>query len=171
MQTKIGTYFKNEFVQDLNEYKLFRKTKTKWLQKDRFPHEIFSNNTVIKLKRFQKVAWVQTPHRLCQWKFKLWVGKFAWGVKAKHCLALSTNFWKQKVCWHHPAIFYLITSSKLSLQLFELSLKVKVMGLNPSYLLKSFLLYKQFQIQWCWYQKTAEKLHAVQLYTKPILFY
>ena len=28
------------------------------------------------------------------WKFKLWVGKFAWGVKAKHCWA--TNFWKQK---------------------------------------------------------------------------
>ena len=24
------------------------------------------------------------------------MGKFAWGVKAKHCWALSTNFWKQK---------------------------------------------------------------------------
>ena len=111
-QTLTFSYFKNEFVQDLNEYKLFRKTKTKWLQKDRFQHEIFSNNTVIKLKRFQKVAWVQTPRRLCQWKFKLWAGKFAWGVKAKHCWALSTNFWKQKVCWHQPAMFCLITSSK-----------------------------------------------------------
>ena len=37
-------------------------------------------------------------------------------VKMKHCLALSTNFWKEKVCWHHPAIFCLITSSKLSRQ-------------------------------------------------------
>ena len=27
-----------------------------------------------------------------QWKFKLWAGKFAWGVKAKHCWAQSTNF-------------------------------------------------------------------------------
>ena len=29
IQTKIGTYFKNKFVHDLNEYKLFRKTKKK----------------------------------------------------------------------------------------------------------------------------------------------
>ena len=28
--------------------------------------------------------------------------------------ALSTNFWMQKVCWHHTAMFCLITSSKLS---------------------------------------------------------
>ena len=45
-----------------------------------------------------------------------WVGKFAWGVKTKHCWVLSTNFWKQKVCWHHPAMFCLITSSKISCQ-------------------------------------------------------
>ena len=34
--------------------------------------------------------------------------------KGKTLLGLSTNFWKQKVCWHHPAMFCLITSSKLS---------------------------------------------------------
>ena len=45
-----------------------------------------------------------------------WAGKFAWGVLAKHCWALSTNVWKQKVCWHQPAMFCLITSSKLSHQ-------------------------------------------------------
>ena len=49
-----------------------------------------------------------------QWKFKLMAGKFAWGVKAKHCLSLTTNFWKQKVWWHNPVMFCLITSSKLS---------------------------------------------------------
>ena len=27
-----------------------------------------------------------------QWKFKLWAGKFAWGVKVKYCWALSTTF-------------------------------------------------------------------------------
>ena len=43
-----------------------------------------------------------------QWKFKLWVGTFAWGVKAKHCWELSGNFCKQKVCWHHPALFTLL---------------------------------------------------------------
>ena len=73
-------------------------------------------------------------------EFKLWEEKFAWCVKAKHCWALSTNVWKQKVCWHHPAMFCLITSSKLSCQWFEFSLKVKAMGWNPGYLLKSFLL-------------------------------
>ena len=29
------------------------------------------------------------------------------------------GFWKQKVCWHYPAMFCLITSSKLSGQQFE----------------------------------------------------
>jgi hypothetical protein len=35
----------------------------------------------------------------------------------------------------------LITLTKLSCPEFEFSLKVKVMGLNPGYLFKSFLLY------------------------------
>ena len=35
-------------------------------------------------------------------KIQIMGQRFAWGVKAKHCWALSTNFWKQKVCWHHP---------------------------------------------------------------------
>ena len=39
---------------------------------------------------------MQSHHLHLQWKFKLWPGKFAWGVKAKHCWELSTNFWKQK---------------------------------------------------------------------------
>ena len=47
-------------------------------------------------------------------KIQIMAGKFAWGVKAKHCWPLSKNFWKQKNCWHHPAMFCLITSSKLS---------------------------------------------------------
>ena len=44
------------------------------------------------------------------------------------------------------AMFYLITSSKLPRQHFEFSLKVKVIGSNPGYLLKSFLLY----LPWVW---------------------
>ena len=42
--------------------------------------------------------------------------KSAWVVKEKHCWAFSTNFWKEKVCWHHPAIFCLVISSKISHQ-------------------------------------------------------
>ena len=49
--------------------------------------------------------------------------------------------------WYFPnlkkktfTMFCHYTSSKFSLSLFEFSLKVKVMGLNPGYFLKSFLL-------------------------------
>ena len=42
--------------------------------------------------------------------------KITLGVKAIHCWTLSTHFWKQKVCWHHPAMFCLTTSNKLSRQ-------------------------------------------------------
>ena len=59
-------------------------------------------------KIFWKVAWIQSHHVHLQWKFKLWAGKFAWCVKAKHCWGLSTNFWKQKSRWHHPAMLCLV---------------------------------------------------------------
>ena len=55
-------------------------------------------------------------------------GKVCLRCKAKHCWALSTNFWKKKVCWHHPAIFCLITSSKLFPD--NLNFHFTVMGLN-----------------------------------------
>ena len=64
-------------------------------------------------KRFEKIACIRSHHLHLQWKFKLWAGKFAWGVKAKHCWALSTNFLFSKVCCQHPAMFCLYTSSKL----------------------------------------------------------
>ena len=70
------------------------------------------NRLILFLKSFKvgkilKVAWIQSHH--LQWKFKLWARKFAWGGKAKYCRVLSTKFWKQKVCWHHPAMLCLLT--------------------------------------------------------------
>ena len=56
-----------------------------------------------KQRRFQKVAWIQSYHLHFQWKLKLWAGKFAWGVKVKHCWVLSTN-----------KMFCIYVSSKLS---------------------------------------------------------
>ena len=47
-----------------------------------------------KVKKNLKIAWIRSHH--LQWKFRLWTGTIAWGVKAKHCWALSTHFWKQK---------------------------------------------------------------------------
>ena len=72
--------------------------------------------TWVKYKAFSKIVWIWSHHLHIHWKFKFWAGKFAWGVKANYCWALSTNFWKQKVCWHHPVMFCIITSSKLSCQ-------------------------------------------------------
>ena len=93
---------------------------------------------IVMRKRFKKIAWIQSHH--LQWKFKLLPGKFTWANKAKHCWVMSTNFFFSKVCWQCPAMFCLHTSSLLSHPWFEFSLKVKVMGSNPGYLLKSFLI-------------------------------
>ena len=46
----------------------------------------------------------------------------------------------KKQTFTQPAMLSLIMSSKLSSQLFEFLLKVKVMESNAGYLLKSFLL-------------------------------
>ena len=70
---------------------------------------------------FKKIAWILSHYLHSQWKFKLWPGKFAWVNKVKHCLALST-------------MLCLITSSKLSFQYFECSLKVKAIFLNIFYI-------------------------------------
>ena len=55
---------------------------------------------------------------------------------------MSSNFLFSKISWQHPAMFCLITSIKLSRQQFQFLRKAKVMGSNPGYLIKSFLLYK-----------------------------
>ena len=68
---------------------------------------------IVKKKRLKKIAWIRSHHLNLQWKLKLWAGKFTWGNKAKHCYVMSTNFWKQKVCWQRPAM-WLYTSSKFS---------------------------------------------------------
>ena len=55
-----------------------------------------------------------------------------------------TGWWQQTFCFQkfvNPAMFCLITPSNLFPQNFEFSLKMKVMGSKPGYLLKSFLLY------------------------------
>ena len=67
-----------------------------------------------KVEKILKGSLDLIPSPSLQWKFKLWAGKFAWVVEAKHCWALSTNFWKQKNCWHHPAMICLYTSSNLN---------------------------------------------------------
>ena len=81
--------------------------------------------------------WIESHH--LHWKFKLLAGKFTCHSRAKLCWVMSTNFVFLNVCWQCQAMFVLYTSSKLSCLKFEFSLKVKLMGANPSYLFKSFL--------------------------------
>ena len=94
----------------------------------------------LKYKRLKKIAWIKSHHLHLQWKFKLLEGKFTWRIEAKHCRVMSTNFLFLKISRQCPVIFCFYTSSKLSHSWFEFSLKVKVMGFNPGYLLTSFLL-------------------------------
>ena len=47
---------------------------------------------ILKLKRFKKIAWIQSHHLHLQWKFKLLAGKFTWGNKTNHCWLMSTKF-------------------------------------------------------------------------------
>ena len=73
-----------------------------------------------------KVVWIQSHHR--QWKFKLWAGKLAWGVKAKHCWAFSTNFLFNKVWWQCPAMF---RQKKMKTKNSNFHNSLEVMGSNP----------------------------------------
>ena len=109
----------------------------------------FKSNISYKVENIRKI---RSHHLHLQWKFKLLPGKFTWGNKAKSCWVMSTNFLFSKVCWQRPAMFLIYTSSKLSCQSFEFSLKMKVMELNPDYLLKSFLLYmRPVYMKWNWF--------------------
>ena len=51
---------------------------------------LFATFCKVEKKRFKKIAWIQSHH--LQWKFKLWAGKFAWGVKAKHSGCCQQTF-------------------------------------------------------------------------------
>ena len=59
-----------------------------------------------KVKRIYEDSLDLVPSSLPSVKIKIMGRK---GVKAKHCWRLSTNFWKQKVCWYCPAMFCLYT--------------------------------------------------------------
>ena len=102
----------------------------------------FSNYACIKVEKILKCSLDSIPSHSPSVKIQILVWRVGWVEKAKHWWALKTNFWKRKICSHHPAMFCLIISSKLSRQWFKFSLNVivKVMGSNPGYLLKSFLL-------------------------------
>ena len=77
---------------------------------------------------------IPSPSPQIQWKFKLWAGKFAWSVKAKYYWALSTNFWKQKVCWHHQQCFASLPQVNFPTNDLNFHWSWRLMGSNPGYL-------------------------------------
>ena len=105
-----------------------------------------------------KVAWIQSHRLHLQWKFKLWAGKFASGAMAFVFKSLLTS---------PRAMFCLKTSSELSHKWFEFSLKVKVMGSNPDYLLNLFLLYqsKCIYVSWSDFHRPSSKEKKEKLFS------
>ena len=78
-----------------------------------------------------------------RYKFKLLAGKFTWGNKAKYYWFILTNSLFSKICWQCPAMFAFTPQTNFPAHyLKKISLKVKVIGSNPGYLLRSFLLTK-----------------------------
>ena len=75
---------------------------------------LLSKNVLwVKLEKILKGSLDSIPSPSPSVKIQIMGGNF---VKAKDFWMLSTNFWIQKVCWQCPAMFCLITSSKLSHQ-------------------------------------------------------
>ena len=73
-------------------------------------------------------------------KIQIMGGKVCLRCKGKTLLGV---FLFSKVCWQRQVNFCLYNPTKLSCPYFEFSQKVKVMGLNPGYFLKSFLLWQE----------------------------
>ena len=46
-------------------------------------------------------------------KIQIMISKVCLRCKGKTLLGIVKKLWKQKVCWHHPTMFCLITTSKL----------------------------------------------------------
>ena len=67
---------------------------------------------LVKYKKDKNIAWIKSHHLHLQWKFKLLAGKFTWGVKAKHCWALSANFWKKKIVDITQEIIWIFTEGE-----------------------------------------------------------
>ena len=107
-------------------------------------------------------VWILSHHLHLQCRFKLWAGMFAWSAKAKHCWSLSTNFLHSKCFAFTPFLpmFWIF------------SIKVKVMGSNLGYLLKSFLIYNTCIIKWSvtccfdWWNLTSISLEITCIYLK-----
>ena len=93
-----------------------------------------------KVEKILKGEWIWYHH--LQWKFKLWAGKFAWGVLDKTLLGIVNKHLKAKSLLTKP-------SNVLPLYLKQTLLLIiwmKVVGSNPGYLHIFVLLY-ELQIQ------------------------
>ena len=102
-----------------------------WWKKSRF----------VKVEKILKGSLDSNPSPSQLVKIQSMGGKVCLSYRGKTLLGVVNKLENEKkVCWQCWAMFCIYTSSKLSCPLFEFSLKVKVMGSNPGYFLKSLLL-------------------------------
>ena len=81
-----------------------------------FLKSLFSIYCCYKVEKILKDSLDVIPSPSPSVKIQIMGGKVCLRCKGKTLLGIVNKLWKQKVCWHHPAMFCLITSSKLSRQ-------------------------------------------------------
>ena len=101
-----------------------------------------SAGRTVKVENILKGSLDLIPSPSSSVKIQIMAGKVCLRCKGKTLLGVVNKLLKTKSLLTSPsnAMFCLITSSKLSRKQFQFSLKLKVMGSNPGYLLISFLL-------------------------------
>ena len=106
------------------------------------PKSTLFRANVCKVEKILKgsLDWIPSPSH--SEKIQIMGGKVC--LRCKTLLGIINKHLKKKSLLTSPSNVLPYTSSKLSRPSFEFSLKVKVMGLNPGYLSKSFLLYFHF---------------------------
>ena len=78
--------------------------------------KIFSQNASYKVENILNGSLDLIPSPSPSMKIQIMDGKVCLRFKCKTLLDVVNKLLKKKVCWHHPAMFCLITSSKLSCQ-------------------------------------------------------
>ena len=64
------------------------------------------------------VAWIRSHHLRLQWKFKLWAGKFAWGVKVKQnfenkkFVDITQQYWPHYLKQTFPLIIWIFNEGE-----------------------------------------------------------
>ena len=93
--------------------------------------------TFIKVRKILKGSLDLIPSPSSSVKIQIMDKKVCLMCKGKTLLDIVNKLWKQKICWHHPAMFCLCT--QVNFPAYNLNFYLRWRS-NPGYLLKYFLL-------------------------------